>query len=179
MNTAAAAASTGPRTPEGKATSSKNATKHGFRAATAFIPKGMEQDYKEMHDRYESAFLLPNATEAQVIIFEDFLKDAWNVYRIEILIANINGQQPDDPMNKWDFDKLHRNLMRAKASYRTNLKLLQALQTTQLLQEMLPPEILAGKTVSGLINFQQVLTLTKRTTQTFGHTPDMAAFNGV
>jgi len=176
MNTAAASASTGPRTPEGKATSSKNATKHGFRAATAFIPKGMEEDYKTMHDRYESAFLRPNAPEAQVIVFEDLLKDAWNIYRIEILIATINNEQPDDPMNKWDFDKLHRNLMRAKASYRTNLKLLQALQTTQLLTEMLPAEIIEGKTISGLIDFQQVLNLTKRTTKALSQT---ASYNSV
>jgi len=179
MNTAAASASTGPRTPEGKATSSQNALKHGFRAATVFIPKGMEQDYKDFHDRYEAAFLLPNATPAQIIIFEDLLKDAWNTHRIEILIATINDEQPDDPMNQWDFNKLHRNLLRSKSSYNRNLKLLQAIQTTQLLQEILPAEITAGKTISGLINFQQVLNLTKRTTRALREATNFADLNGV
>jgi len=156
-------AATGPRTPEGKAISSQNALKHGFRAATAYIPPGMEDDFNQMREDYTAAFLTPKSTPAEHIVFNNLLKDAWNIYRVELLIATINGEQPDDPMNKWDFDKLDRTLNRTKASYRTNMKQLQTIQSTQLVQQFLPPEILEGKTVAPLMNFQQVVNLTKRT----------------
>jgi hypothetical protein len=179
MNQAAADASTGPRTQEGKAASSKNATKHGAFAAIAFIPAGMQADFDRLYERYRVAFLPPNATPGQLIIFENLVKDAWNEYRIEILIATINGEQPNDPMNKWDFDKLYRTLTRVKSSYRANLKLLQAIQTAQLLVELLPAAILEGKIVPGLVNFQQLITLTKRTAKVLAQTTEIGEMIGV
>jgi len=159
--------STGPVTPEGKAISSMNALRHGFRSSILLVPSGLEEDFERLQSDYREAFLTPNASKAETILFENFFRDAWNIFRIETLIATLGQEQPADPMNEWDFNKLHRHLLRTKSSYNTSFKRLKDLQNTVLLLTFLPEEI-TKRTIPAIANFREMLNLTKRTTETLG-----------
>jgi hypothetical protein len=144
-----------------------NAITNGFRASAAFVPKGMEPDFLRIRTDYTEAYLTPGAKIAEILIFEDLLKDAWNIFRIEVLIATLGEEQPNDPMNHWDFDKLDRTLTRTKTSFRHNLKRLADIQNTTLLLTFLPEEI-TKRTIPALANFRltiKTVSLTKRTVQ--------------
>jgi len=156
-------ASTGPKTPEGKAISSQNALKHGLRSTRVQVPPGMEEDFIEMRDRYRQAFLPHKASPSEEIIFESFLKDAWNIFRLENHMERPMGEnRENDALNRYTPKEHITMLARLKASYNRNLKMLQTIQTNQLLQKALPQPI-DPETLPPLAIMSQIVALTKRT----------------
>jgi len=155
--------STGPKTPEGKARSAMNALKHGFRSTRVQVPPGMEEDFTEMRDRYRQAFLPHKPSPSEEIIFESFLKDAWNIFRLENHMERPMGEvRENDALNRYTTQQYITMLARLKASYNRNLKLLQTIQTNQLLQKTLP-EPIDPQTLPPLAIVSQIVALTKRT----------------
>jgi hypothetical protein len=154
---------TGPTTPAGKNASSKNAIKHGLRSKRFVVPEGQKEIFEEMHTEYTEAFLPHKATGAQIIIFENLFNDAWKIYRIEDYLDRPLGEsRPDEPLQRFhDKDLLHM-LPRLKSSFHKNLKLLKDLQTSQLLQTILP-EPLDKQTVPPLAEVKSVVYLAKQT----------------
>jgi len=155
--------STGPKTPEGKAISSQNALKHGLRSTRVQVPPGMEEDFTEMRDRYRAAFLPHKPSPSEEIIFESFLKDAWNIFRLENHMERPFGEnRENDALNRYEPKQHITMLARLKASYNRNLKMLQTIQTNQLLQKTLP-EPIDPETLPPLAIVSPIVALSKQT----------------
>jgi len=170
--------STGPRTPEGKATSSRNALKHGLRSALVYIPEGLKEEFAVLSEHYTAAFLKPNCTAAQKIMFDELLKAAWTVERIQLaMIGQGLGTATCDPISRWDYEKLQKHLTRTEASFRFYLKQLQSIQTNEVLAEILPE--LTERTLPPLVNSKYIANTIKRTAKTQAEKSDFADLNGV
>jgi len=146
-------ASTGPRTPEGKAISSQNALKHGLRAAKPenAVPPEMRQAYEKLRTEFLAQYRPDGPTESAIL--DLVILAAWQLSRIhEIeIFAPLNLDLDADPSS---FGQ-HERLARYRASYermlRTNLKQINEIQAKRLLcmaenaatiPDHLPPGIL-------------------------------------
>ena len=148
-------ASTGPRTPEGKAISSRNALKHGLRASKPenTVPAEMRQAYEQLRAEFLAQYQPDGPTE--LAILDLVILATWQLRRIhEIeIFAPLDLDLDADPGS---FGQ-HERLARYRASYErmlhTNLKQLNEIQNRRLLcmaanaatvPDHLPPGILAG-----------------------------------
>jgi hypothetical protein len=170
--------STGPKTPAGKAISSKNATVHGLHASVDFVPKGLEEEHDAYAETLGAAFLKPGFSAAQYVIFHHLKKAGWAMERIQLaMYTSGTGEVTADPISRWDYDKLQKHLNRMEASFRFYLKQLQAIQTSEILAQILPE--LTDKIVPALVNAKYIAATIKRTAKTASEQSDEAIFNGV
>ncbi len=72
--------STGPRTPEGKARSSKNALKHGLLAADSVIPGEDPADFDRHLTLYEDTYVPKNCIEREIV--RQIADAAWRMQRL-------------------------------------------------------------------------------------------------
>jgi len=161
---------TGPRTPEGKARSSMNALKEGFRSAHIIVPEGSEPAFQELLDQLYRAFQPQTDNPAEEFFFERLVKDAWNIERIEKKMAEIYEKTGHDPLaedwNSDQSDRLERIKARTEGSFRANIRELRNLQSNRVLQEMLP-EPLGPGTLPRLAKPNTILHFAKRTLKGF------------
>ena len=89
--------STGPRTSEGKAASSHNATRHGL---TATYPVIRSADEQTQFDDLTAAYLheLQPDTPTEKTIFNNLLLAAWNIDRCHRLEAELSANSAVDPL---------------------------------------------------------------------------------
>ena len=77
--------STGPKTPEGKATSCMNALRHGLRAEKAVLPNENEEEYAKIHMGLQDLY------QPQTIPEQDLVDQAvlakWKLIRAEVFEA--------------------------------------------------------------------------------------------
>jgi hypothetical protein len=87
--------STGPRTPEGRARSSRNGTSHGLSAADVIVFPGEEQAFADLR----TALLqdLRPVGAHQLEVFDQLVYHAWNRRRVRGLIANMARSLGFDP----------------------------------------------------------------------------------
>jgi len=147
-------ASTGPRTPEGKAISSKNALKHGLCASKPenAVPEEMRQAYQQLRDEFIGQYRPDGPTESALL--DLVILAAWQLRRIHELeiFAPLSFDPAVDPSS---FGQ-HLRLARYRCSYErmlhNNLKQLNELQQKRLIAmaenavtipEHLPPGVLA------------------------------------
>lgn len=98
-NRAHALHSTGPRTDEGKAASSKNATRHGLTARGLIVLPGLEDDFTA-HEAGLRESLRPWG-ELQEAIFMRALESSWNLRRCRLAEAKLYSTAADpsvDPL---------------------------------------------------------------------------------
>ena len=134
--------STGPRTVEGKARSSRNATKHGL-ASQRLIVRDDERDeffefQKELRHRNQPI----GATEEE--IFRQLVRSAWNLRRIERLEdEEFNGS--DDPLRDPELEEKMDRYIKYQAHWERSLyraiKELRKLQTDRILKVRLPVQV--------------------------------------
>ena len=137
-NQANAQFSTGPKSAEGKARSSKNALKNGFHAVPALKPEDRERFLQFEADLRESIY--PSGALEEGAFLQ--LRDA--AWRLEELRRQVNAlfadQTQSDPLESEDFEKLQNQANRARAaaemSFYRALKTLGELQTTRLAREI-------------------------------------------
>ena len=95
-NQANAQHSTGPRTPEGKASSATNATRHGFFSRHAVLLNEEEhRQFESLRNSYVYAFNPANIVE--VALLDQLVLAAWNIERanhLEAEMANVAGIDP-------------------------------------------------------------------------------------
>ena len=95
-NQANAQHSTGPRTPDGKAASSTNATKHGFFAKHAVLLNELEhRQFESLRNSFIYEFNPTNIVE--VTLLDQLVLAAWNIERtnrLEAELANAEGLDP-------------------------------------------------------------------------------------
>ncbi len=158
--------STGPTTLAGKEISSRNAVTHGLYSSRIEVPACYQDDFTEMHTRYSVALLSANPSAAELIFFEAVFKDAFTTFRIENYLSFSYDDRPEDPLMNLSTEKLHAFLVRSKASFHRNLKLLQAHQTSRFLAKCLPYPM-DENTVPPLANPKPVIDIAKRTGKGF------------
>ena len=83
--------STGPRTPEGKAISSKNALKHGFTSRDLIIPDHLQDDFEQLQSRLLAELRI--ITELQNQAFRQYLRASWNLYRLDLEEARLFNEK--------------------------------------------------------------------------------------
>jgi len=123
--------STGPRTPEGKAASSKNAIKHGLTASTPFVLPEEQDDFERLTKSlwHESEPTGPIEDE----LFQQMLHAAWKMRRIRILEAKLESQAGGEALLDANLDsdltRLARHYARAERTFHRSLNQLKQMQT--------------------------------------------------
>jgi hypothetical protein len=72
--------STGPRTPEGKARSSRNAITHGFYSRDLVIPGEFPESFEALHEGFRESFLPTDAIEESLVLQMAIAQ--WRIYRL-------------------------------------------------------------------------------------------------
>ena len=86
--------STGPRTSEGKARVSRNATSHGLTARHLVIRDDEREEFTAFHEVF-SAELDPQGVN-EAIVFQELLHAAWNLQRFSRIEAEVSSGTAED-----------------------------------------------------------------------------------
>ncbi len=126
--------STGPRTPEGKARSARNALRHGFASREFIVPDDERENFESLRTAL-AAELKPAGALAE-ILFTQLLHAAWNLHRIALAEAQLyDGSR--DPLTREDLyprlELLARYRARFERSFHRTYRLLREHQTNQVL----------------------------------------------
>ena len=119
-NQANAQSSTGPRTPEGKAASATNATKHGFFSKHAVLLNELEhRQFESLRNSYVGLFKPTNIVE--VALLDQLVLAAWNIERCNRLEAELANAEGIDPLlsdaNGKTLDRIVTYRMRAERTF--------------------------------------------------------------
>ncbi|MBL8211538.1 MAG: hypothetical protein JNK87_12530 [Bryobacterales bacterium] len=146
--------STGPRTETGKATSSKNATKHGLTAAKPYIPLDQRPDYLDLRHKLMDQHRPIGVLEHTV--FDHLVDATWNLRRIAVLKAKLAVETgvadaddlliADDPSAAQRFLNLERYASRNERAFARALRQLRDLQTARILFNENEHELCAAAT---------------------------------
>ena len=101
-NQANAQKSTGPKTPEGRAKSAANSTKHGLSSAFRVLPHEDQDEFNDLLDKAREDH--EPTTEHQAFLVEQMVKTHWLLVRAQRLemrafefLAGLLTADPDDP----------------------------------------------------------------------------------
>jgi hypothetical protein len=108
--------STGPRTPEGKAASSRNAQKHGLRGRQAVVHPGEEAEYNKMREGLLAQ--LHPLGPMEEILFEQIVFSSWNLRRCRLLEAGLLDPESPASADPLLIETNEANLRRLEAYYR-------------------------------------------------------------
>lgn len=148
-----AQSSTGPRTPEGKLASSRNALKSGIWAESEIIPgedpAHLEALKVEYYERYQ-----PATPEARDLV-DSLVRSSWLLRRLAkaepAIIAAASGATPEERIaNAWlnnsrQFEAIQRRINAINRNYHRDLKALQSLPQAAPTQASAPAEPPAKK----------------------------------
>jgi hypothetical protein len=112
-NIANAQLSTGPRTEEGKASSSKNATKTGLFTAHDFIRPGEEQTYADLDESLRTELVPAGLLEDNLV--DEIRRAMWRLRRCGQIEAGFATVSADDPMQNEASSKLQQSVDRARS----------------------------------------------------------------
>lgn len=120
-NRANAQHSTGPRTGDGKAASSRNALRHGLTARGFIILDGQESAFEQLESALRDS-LVPNGP-LQEVIFKRALESAWNLERCRLAETTLHsrlGSPTLDPLlddqNEPRYNRIHKYAREAENS---------------------------------------------------------------
>jgi hypothetical protein len=129
VNAANAQLSTGPKTPEGKIRSSRNAVKHGLTSKQLVIAPGEEQEFAEFHDSLFDQLAPVGALEMG--LFNMIVHAAWNLERFRTLEAQLMAGGVDSLLDEKTAKALDRLQRYASANQRSYFQALRELRTVQ------------------------------------------------
>jgi hypothetical protein len=127
--------STGPRTEEGKAASSRNALKHGLTAKDLVVREDEREEFESLKSDLD-AELAPEGV-LETITFNQILHAAWNIQRFRRLESWLMSGDVDpvlDDSAAKTLDRLYRYVRTAERTYDRAIKQLQALRTNRALK---------------------------------------------
>ena len=129
----------GPKTPEGKAASSRNATRHGLTSMKPVVTETDRPEFEalEAHLRFS---LAPTGF-LQELTYSRILISAWNMQRVlkleNALLDNSLGEDPlSNPDTEMQAALYQRYYARFEGSYRANLREMERLQRLQLASDI-------------------------------------------
>jgi hypothetical protein len=128
-NAANAALSTGPRTEEGKTSSSHNAIKHGLTSKQLVIAPGEEERFADLHDSLHQQLLPEGALEMN--LFNMIVHASWNLDRFRTLEAQLMANGVDALLDDRTAAALDRLQRYASANQRTYFKAIEELRVIQ------------------------------------------------
>ena len=128
-NAANASLSTGPRTEEGKARSSRNAVRHGLTSKQLVIAPGQEEEFDELHDALLEQLAPEGALEMN--LFNMLIHAAWNLQRFRTLEAQLVTNDFEALLDDATAKALDRLQRYAASSQRAYFKALTELRTVQ------------------------------------------------
>ncbi len=137
-NQANARLSTGPRTPDGKASSARNARTHGLTAREVVVHPEEQPDFDQLLEDLTDE-LAPEGT-LETLTFNNLVHAAWNQRRCRLLEAELAAQGLDpllDPEAEAELTRIGRYAARAERSYYRALRELRILQTNRALRNEL------------------------------------------
>ena len=126
--------STGPRTPEGKATVSMNALKHGLRARTVVLPGENLEEFQQLCDDLEAEWQPQSRTEQFYV--EQMAVSQWKLTRMEVAEHGVYEEDAKVPM----LDRIWKSQHSMERSYARAQRELERLQTTRRKQARQQPE---------------------------------------
>ena len=97
--------STGPRSPDGKLSSSQNATKHGCRAKTLILPGESQDDFDDLYDRWMSAYQPEDGAAIELV--EEFVLNKWYLQRTLRRYEEVEQELAQIPFPSWT-DEQHK-----------------------------------------------------------------------
>jgi hypothetical protein len=127
--------STGPRTPEGKARVSRNATRHGLTARHLVIRDDEREEFNALESSLAAELNPQGALES--VTFQELLHAAWNLQRFSRIEAEISTGTADDftnPEITRVLDRLTRYQARAQRAFYKAQAELRTLQTNRALR---------------------------------------------
>ncbi|HEX4228726.1 MAG TPA: hypothetical protein VHZ07_08650 [Bryobacteraceae bacterium] len=109
------ARSTGPRTPQGKAVSSQNATTHGCRSKTLILPDEDPAEYESLHKNWWDHY--QPAGQAEETLVKQLIDNHWYLMRAEKRREQVDFGLPAGVLS-WTADqqKLFNNMQRYKTA---------------------------------------------------------------
>jgi len=134
--------STGPKTPEGKAVSSRNALKHGLTASDPFVLPEEQDEFTQFRKslRLQSEPNGPIENE----LFQQMLHSSWKMRRIRLLETKLesraDGEALLDPKLESDLATLARHQARAERTFHRALTELKRLQTERMHRRHAPDD---------------------------------------
>jgi hypothetical protein len=134
--------STGPRSPEGKARSSKNSLKHGYTSRELVVA----EDQHEEFDEFKATLLEETKPEGQLqmIAFNNILHAAWTLARIQRIEAEYLARGSaafEDKDTRRTLELLLRYQARHERAYHKARKDLEELQTAVITRMTLPADV--------------------------------------
>jgi hypothetical protein len=152
--------STGPRTDEGKAASSRNALKHGLTAKEVVVEPGREAEFEAYRDDLSQDLGPEGAAEME--LFNRAVHAGWNLHRIREIESAMMREGILDPLldesETRTLDRMLRYYSLYDRIYNRSIKELRILQTNRALRYLVPREVVAQ--ISKLVSLND---LTKRT----------------
>lgn len=152
--------STGPRTEEGKAASSRNALKHGLTATEVVVAPGQEAEFAAYRDDLRQDLGPQGAAEME--IFNRAIHAGWNLHRIREMESAMMREGILDPLldesETKTLDRMLRYYSLYDRIYNRSIRELRILQTNRALRHLVPPEVAAE--IPTLVSIDA---LTKRT----------------
>jgi hypothetical protein len=137
--------STGPRTDEGKAASSRNALKHGLTATEVVLAPGQEAEFEAYRDDLRQDLGPQGAAEME--IFNRAIHAGWNLRRIREMESAMMREGILDPLLDESetalLDRIYRYYPMFERLYARALAELRTLQTNRTLRAAVPAEIVA------------------------------------
>ena len=133
--------STGPRTPEGKSTSSQNSTKHGLTCAYPVIRSEEERtQFETLTAKFEHE--VRPAGQSELTIFKQLILAAWNIDRCHRLESELSSNSEIDPLLDESLSKTLARIetyrMRAERNFYKALRELKANRPSNKFQERAP-----------------------------------------
>lgn len=138
-NQANAQHSTGPRTPEGKAASSRNSRTHGLCSKDRLVANEDQAEFESMHVKLELD-IRPKG-ELEQILFSELVTASWQLRRIARMETELSAGHEsytallDDDILQKKLDRLGRHHTRFERTFHRSLKELKALQTNRAQKE--------------------------------------------
>ena len=124
--------SSGPRTEEGKAISSRNNTSHNLTAKGLIISPGLEDDFSQLETGLRNS-LQPDG-ELQHVLFARLLECSWNLHRCRLAEQQLYQSSANiDPLlddsNAPKYDRIQKYARQYESSVHKSLRALADLQT--------------------------------------------------
>jgi hypothetical protein len=106
--------STGPRTPEGKAVSSQNATKHGCRSKTLILRHEDPAEYEALHKAWWDQYQ-PSGQALETLV-QQLIDNHWFLLRATKRMEQVDAEMPENPC---DWTDAHHKLLNNFTRYKT------------------------------------------------------------
>jgi hypothetical protein len=152
--------STGPRTDEGKAASSRNALKHGLTAKEVVVEPGREAEFEAYRDDLLQDLGPEGAAEVE--LFNRAIHAGWTLRRIREIESAMMREGILDPLldesETKTLDRMLRYYSLYDRIYNRSIRELRILQTNRALRYLVPREVVAQ--IPPLVSLND---LTKRT----------------